>query len=156
MHKVEIDHDAIQACFARYAGEGPEPGPSEETQGEYIPHDEPGEWMEVSEIAVSFVASRYVPAWNVTEEHRKGVSENVSMILNRWFPGGPPNFDKWGPYAQLVFSVGVCAVMDGFDWETFTIKPRHDEPEQDQQDRPTAQPQQSSGGKFTTAVEGDE
>lgn len=162
MHPVEVDHEAIDRVFLLYISQaGPEPDQVQE--GDYIPADDGTEsdWRDMSDVVVMMAADRYVPAWQVDEDRQIEVSKKICVILDKYLPGGPPNLEAWGPFAQLVFSVGTVCVMDGFDWQSFSIKPRRPdkegEGEPDQADTgQTYQAQKTKGGKFTTEVDNND
>lgn len=45
--------------------------------------------------------------WNWTPNACKMISQGGTDLLNLYFPGGPANWEHWGPWAKLLAGIGL-------------------------------------------------
>ncbi len=153
-----IDEAAAMAVFARYAAEGPE---GEGVEGEHIPGSgapptgDAGEWIGICRAACDWLADGAFPGWDVPDDCRADLAAALAALAARMFPGGPPNMDRWGPWARLAWAGGRF-VLAGVEWDTMTLKPRRAPVDVTPDHEPPPQRAHSTKGGFSTVADDDD
>ncbi len=124
-HKCTIDTDQIQRTFDRYNND--EHVEEHVLTGEYIEAEKEAEknnaWEDEALLVAMTVFERGVPGWEIPEEKQIMFAKALARVARKHFPGGLPNIENWGPWANLGYATVMCA-MAGIDMETMKFKPR--------------------------------
>lgn len=136
--RFQFDPDALAREFEAKIASLPPPA----LDGEYIPASSSAEWDAVlSKYAiVEKLHNGLAPNWQVDDGDREAVREATAELLTRYWPGGPLNADRWGPWAKLSFAL-FCIALANFDEGTGRMRPRG-LPEPQPEQPAAAQPQE--------------
>lgn len=130
MHPMQIDTDRAHALIAELGVQAELEAFERDAKVErgqermQTSDSDPQSWRTVADQAVTVIAERVCPAWDLSATEREMSAAAIAETLDHYFPGSLQGFDAWHPLSKLAGAAAFIVIMR-LDLSTGRLQPLH-------------------------------